>query len=253
MRLIHAAGMSFQMGDSLYQNATPVRTVKFRYDFYIDSTEVTQADYYALMGVNPSYFTGDTLRPVERVTWFDAVLYCNARSRLFKLDTVYRYTLLYGNPGDGCYLLDNLAIDYAKNGYRLPTEAEWEYACRADAVAGHFSAIDTAGLNTSVWWIGNSRNGTHPVATRFPNAWGLYDMSGNIWEWCNDWYMKTYPSGSQTDPTGPSSGTSHVLRGGSWQSDANVRFWSFRYFNFPAPADDKKGRSRYGFRCVRRL
>jgi formylglycine-generating enzyme required for sulfatase activity len=248
MRFISAAGKNFQMGDSAYENALPVRTVKFNRGFYMDTIEVTQADYSALMGVNPSFFSSDPRLPVERVTWFDAVLYCNARSKRDRLDTVYRYSLLYGIPGDGCSLLDNLFIDYSKSGYRLPTEAEWEYACRAGA--GNNQTVDVSGLSSSAWWAGNAGNSTHVGATRFPNAWGLYDMSGNVWEWCNDWYAKSYPFGSQTDPAGPSTGTSRVLRGGSWQSDAAVRCWSYRFSN--VPGDERKNRNRYGFRCVKR-
>jgi len=248
MRLVSAAGKSFQMGDSAYQNALPLHMVKFTRDFYMDTIEVTQADYTALMGVNPSFFSGDPRLPVERVTWFDAVLYCNLRSKRDGLDTVYRYSLLYGIPGDGCSLLDDLFIDYARSGYRLPTEAEWEYACRAGA--GNYQTVDIAGLSSSAWWAGNSGNTTHPVATRFPNAWGLYDMCGNVWEWCNDWYAKNYPYGSQTDFSGPSTGTLRVLRGGSWLSDASVRCWSYRHNN--VPGDERKNRNRYGFRCVKR-
>jgi formylglycine-generating enzyme required for sulfatase activity len=248
MRLISAAGKLFQMGDSAYQNALPVHPVKFTRDFYIDTIEVTQADYTAIMGVNPSFFSGSPRLPVERVTWFDAVLYCNARSKRDGLDTVYRYSLVYGIPGDGCFLLDDLFIDYPKNGYRLPTEAEWEYACRAGAENGRTNDVDV--LNSSAWWSGNSGNTTHPAATRFPNAWGLYDLCGNVWEWCNDRYAKTYAFGPQTDPTGPSTGDLRVLRGGSWQSDAGMRCWSYRH-NSP-PGDERKNRSRFGFRCVKR-
>jgi formylglycine-generating enzyme required for sulfatase activity len=248
MRFISAAGKSFQMGDSAYLNTLPVNLVKFSRDFYIDTIEVTQTDYSALMGVNPSFFSNDLRLPVERVTWFDAALYCNARSKRDKLDTVYRYTLLYGIPGDGCYLLDELFIDYARSGYRLPTEAEWEYACRAGEEKSQ--TVDIDGLNSSVWWAGNAGNITHVGALKFPNAWGLYDMNGNVWEWCNDWYAKSYPSGFYTDPAGPSSGDSRVLRGGSWQSDATMRRWSYRFSN--VPNDERKNRSRYGFRCVKR-
>lgn len=248
MRRISAAGKNFQMGDSTYQNALPVHPVKFTHDFYMDTIEVTQADYTALMGVNPSFFSNDPRLPVERVTWFDAVLYCNVRSKRDGLDTVYRYSLVYGTPGDGCSLLDNLFIDYSRSGYRLPTEAEWEYACRAGA--GNYQTVDVAGLSSNAWWNGNSGNTTHPAATRFPNAWGLYDLCGNVWEWCNDWYAKNYPYGSQTDFTGPSSGVLRVLRGGSWQSDASVRCWSYRHNN--VPGDERKNRNRYGFRCVKR-
>jgi sulfatase modifying factor 1 len=249
MRLIHASGKSFKMGDSAYASTKPVHKVKFAHDFYMDTTEVTQADYQALMGVNPSYFTGDPQRPVERVTWYDAILYCNARSKRDRFDTVYQYTMAYGDPGDGCPALVNLDIDYKKNGYRLPTEAEWEYACRGGKPAG-YEGDNISRRSNYAWWKENSGNSTHPVATKLPNAFGLYDMGGNVWEWCNDGYMSgSYTRKPQIDPTGPSSNiyrVYRVLRGGSWQSGAGIHFCSYRYGNFP------DGRFRYGFRCVKR-
>jgi formylglycine-generating enzyme required for sulfatase activity len=220
----------------------------------MDTTEVTQVDYQALMLVNPSYFTGDSLRPVETVTWFDAVLYCNKRSKRDSLDTVYSYTSVTVTPGNGCTALGGLANDFTKNGYRLPTEAEWEYACRAGSTTDYYwgknypqtTSADTLAIESSAVCFYNSPTGTQPVATKKPNAWGLYDMSGNVWEWCNDWYG-SYSSGSQTDPTGPSTGTYRVLRGGSWNFNVLDLCSAARFGGAPV------NRLNYnGFRCVRR-
>jgi formylglycine-generating enzyme required for sulfatase activity len=255
MVLISASGQSFQMGsnDASFPIEQPVHTVSFTHNFYMDTSEVTQADYSSVMGVNPSYFTGDTNRPAEEVTWFDAVLYCNARSKRDGMDTVYSYSSLSGIPGNGCTGLGNLVITLARNGYRLPTEAEWEYACRAGSTADYYwggsyppaTAADTAAVDTNAVWLQNSNNSTTSVGTKQPNAMGLYDMCGNVWEWCNDWYAN-YDSNSQTDPAGPASGSYRVLRGGSWLSDSYSLRSAYRGGLNPVSRSYENG-----FRCVR--
>ena len=245
MGMVSLAGGTFQMGQTGV--AEPVRSVTVS-AFWMDSTEVTQGDYLAVMGVNPSHFQGDDTRPVETVSWYDAVLYCNRRSNLEARDTVYSYTGLQGIPGYDV-TLSNVTIDYSKNGYSLPTEAEWEYACRAGTTTTFYwgEATDSATVGLYAWYYLNSGNTTHPVATRHKNAFGLYDMSGNVWEWCNDWYG-SYTAGAVTDPSGPSSGSSRVLRGGSW-GDGGVDYLRSAYRGVDYP----EGRNYYlGFRCVRR-
>ena len=162
--------------------------------FWLSDHEVTQAEYEAVMGSNPSYFKGDLNRPVGSVSWDDAVAYCK---KLTERERV-------------------AARITAQQAYRLPTEAEWEYAARAGTTGARYGELDAI-----AWHTGNSGNQTHPVKQKAANAWGLHDMLGNVWEWCSDWYGD-YPSGSVTDQMGPSSGsyTYRVLRGGSWNNNA---------------------------------
>ncbi len=258
LSMVQIPGGTFRMGstDTDFSDEQPVHPVTVS-TFYIDTTDVTQADYQALMGVNPSYFTGVPQRPVEQVTWFDAVLYCNARSRRDGYDTVYSYSSITGAPGNGCSNLGNLTMDFTHHGYRLPTEAEWEYACRAGTATDYYwggsypplIASDTSTIDADAVWWHNSPDSTQPVASKLPNAWGLYDMAGNVWQWCNDWYG-SYSSSAQSDPTGPSSGTYRVMRGGSWANyDYNLRS-ADRYVSGYAIPGGWNGDN--GFRCVRR-
>jgi len=192
--------------------------------FYMQATEVTQGQWHAIMGKNPSLFKncGDNC-PVEEVSWNDV------QDFIRKL-----------NQKEGA------------NKYRLPTEAEWEYACRAGSTTafanggiielkcGHDPNLDAMG-----WYCGNSGRKTHPVAHKNPNAWGLYDMHGNVWEWCQDW-KGGYPSGQVTDPKGPSSGKYRVLRGGGWNDSARICRSANRFRRSP------DNRSYYlGFRVAR--
>ena len=245
MKFIPAKGKSFQMGDtSASNNDTLIHTVSFTHNFYMDSTEVTQKDYDSLMSSTyteystPSwvekYGLGDNY-PAYYVNWYDAILYCNARSKRAGRDTVYSYASITGIPGNDCEL-SNVVVDYNRNGFRLPTEAEWEYACRAGTTSDYYwgkdykpypsTVEDSAEIdNNCVWWR-NSYNkgvnmpgyGTHSVASKLPNSFGLYDMSGNVYELCGDWYG-SYSSSSAVDPTGPLSGEYKIMRGGSWNGD----------------------------------
>lgn len=264
--MVSIPGGTFQMGSESQDIACsgcswgeqPVHSVTLS-AFNMDKTEVTQGDYKAIMGVNPSNFHDNPKKPVEMVTWFDAVLYCNARSKHDGLDTVYRFTTIFGKAGKGCRKLSDLKIDFTRNGYRLPTEAEWEYACRAGTTAEYYwgrnyqslTDEDSLTIDSLVVWSHNSAIGTQPVGSKKPNSWGLYDMAGNVWEWCND-HIGGYSVEAQTDPIGIDSANSRVLRGGSWcdQSDNFVfRFLrsAFRSSDFP-----DRGTSFRGFRCVRR-
>jgi formylglycine-generating enzyme required for sulfatase activity len=248
---------TFQMGDTNTAiGATPVHNVSLG-AFTISQTLVTQKQYQAVMDTNPAYFDYGGTWPVDMVSWYDAALYCNALSKLAGKDTVYTFTSISGTPGAGCYGLGNININYTKNGYRLPTEAEWEYACRAGTTTDYYwgrnypptTSADTLAIDSNAVWYHNSPDSTQPVATKKPNAWGLYDMSGNLWEWCNDWYG-SYSDSSQTNPTGATSGIFYVLRGGSWLSlyPANSLCSAYRGYNY---VDDLLLRnSDYGFRVV---
>ncbi|MBE3098690.1 MAG: formylglycine-generating enzyme family protein [Planctomycetes bacterium] len=182
MKLVLIPAGKFMMGEGKDQHEVTISK-----PFYMGVTEVTQAQYEAVMGTNPSHFKGAT-NPVETVSWNDATEFCK------KLSEKTRQTV------------------------RLPTEAEWEYACRAGtATAFSFGDSDSA-LGDYAWYTSNSGNTTHPVDQKKPNAWGLFDMHGNVWEWCADWWRRDYPNGAVTDPQGPASGPYRVLRGGSWSS-----------------------------------
>ncbi len=179
--------------------------------FWIGKTEVTQAQWKSVMGSNPSDHKGDDL-PVERVTWDDCQEFCE------------------------------------KLGVQLPTEAQWEYACRAGST-GSFAG--SGNLDEMGWYDDNSGGETHPVEQKTPNAWGLYDMHGNVWEWCADRYGD-YPRGAVTDPEGSSSGSGRVRRGGSWDSSASDCTSSGRSRGDPSLASLNYGYD-FGFRLVRTL
>ena len=171
--------------------------------FHTGATEVTQGLYEAVMGENPSLFKGPD-RPVEQVSWFDAVAFCNELSKQEGMRPAYR---VQG---------ESVTWDRDADGYRLPTEAEWEYAARGGEEHVYSGSNDPKAVG---WYPSNSGRGTHEVGGKLANSYGLYDMSSNVWEWAWDCYGD-YPSGTVTDPTGPSTGSSRVLRGGSWLSDA---------------------------------
>ena len=220
-------GGTFTMGasnpDHFEQNEIPPHEVTLS-PFYMDSTEVTQADYALLMGIEPwteftpknpgfKYPGDDNLLPAWYLTWDDAVLYCNARSKRDGLDTVYSYSgLSSGEYGSNSVLAD-VEIDYAKSGYRLPTEAEWEYAARAGTRMEYYWAdvIDSNAVKYARW----DSDSPLPVASLLPNDYQLYDMVGNVYEFVND-YLSFYPDSSMTDPIGPSSGEYRCIRGGAW-------------------------------------
>jgi len=197
---------TFRMGSPTnevdrYSNEGPQRAVTISRGFWVGKYEVTQGEYLAVMGSNPSYFSinhgyaDGQSRPVEQVSWYDATGYCAALTQRERLA---------GRIGTNSV-------------YRLPTEAEWEYACRG-WTSTRFSYGDDPGytnLTNYAWYYDNSGGETHPVGQKLANPWGLYDLHGNVWEWCQDWF-DTYPGGMAVDPQGPATGSFRVIRGGGW-------------------------------------
>jgi WD40 repeat protein/formylglycine-generating enzyme required for sulfatase activity/serine/threonine protein kinase len=174
----------------------PQHLVRITKPFYLGIYPVTQSQYEAVLGSNPSYFGGDENRPVE-VSWEEAMVFCRKRT-------------------------DALRSEGGVGTFRLPSEAEWEYACRAGTNTRYCFGDDAAGLDEYAWYGNNSGNTTHPVGQKKANAWGLYDMHGNVWEWCQDWYEAGYYAGCpREDPSGPSGRSHRVLRGGCWLLDAS--------------------------------
>lgn len=212
--MVYVAGGTFTMGGTseqssdAYDDEKPTHSVTLS-SYYICKYEVTQALWRAVMGSNPSNFKGDNL-PVENVSWNDCQTFINR---------------LNSNTG---------------RNFRLPTEAEWEFAARGGNYSRHYKYSGSNYISDVAWYDGNSGNRTHPIGTKQANELGLYDMSGNVYEWCSDWYG-SYSSYSQNDPTGPNSGSDRVLRGGSWSGNARNCRSSGRIIITPGARDDGLG------------
>ena len=236
-KMLHLPAGAFVMGSTKYLSEQPVHLVKLTRRFGLSETEVTQAQYQAVMGENPSFFKDNpdsADRPVEQVSWFDAVRYCNKLSEREGLSPCYQI------QGD-----DVRWPDARCAGYRLPTEAEWEYAARADQPFEYAGSND---LDAVAWHLGNSQNETHPVAKKKANPWFLHDLSGNVWEWVWDRYADSYAGAEKLDPTGPKQGESRVLRGGSYVIGADDARVAYRNWYTPS--------NRYrniGFRLARSI
>jgi len=228
----------FQMGSSHgKQDESPPHKVRLD-AFLIDRYLVTQDEYEQMGLPNPSHFKGPT-RPVEMISWADAARYCNARSRAEHVEP--------------CYDQDTSKCNFKATGYRLPTEAEWEYACRAGTTADYFFGGDARQLGDYAWFADNAAKQTHPVGQKRPNPWGLYDMYGNVAQWCNDVYAKDYYKNSPSaNPHGPDDGDKYVLRGGAWNSSAGSIRSSYRVGETPGFQDACFARDAIGFRCVRK-
>ena len=196
-------GATSEQGSDAYDDEKPAHQVTLS-SYYIGKTEVTQELWQAVMGSNPSKFSGTNL-PVEKVSWEDC------QSFVIKLNELT-----------------------GKN-FRLPTEAEWEYAARGGNKSNGFKFSGGNNIAEVAWYSENGNKISHPVATKAPNELGIYDMSGNVWEWCSDWYSSSYyTSSSQTNPTGPNSGSYRVYRGGSWSGNDRYCRVSHRDSNYPS-------------------
>ena len=193
---------TFLMGD---EKEKPVHVVTLMRGLWIAVTQTTHAQWQAVMGKNPSSLKGDPNLPVEEVSWEDCVGFIKALAPMAP---------------------EGLEFD-------LPTEAEWEYSCRADSTMAWSFGDDESAIGDYAWFGGNANNEPHPVGTKRPNAWGLYDMHGNVWEWCKDWYEIYKPDPVQ-DPQGPQSGAYRVLRGGGYSNNPSYTRSAIRGGDSPA-------------------
>lgn len=233
--MVRTPAGKFIMGDEDEFDAPPHEV--FVSSFYLGKYLVTQHEYERVMGSNPSRWKDDN-NPVEQVRWSDAVRYCNKRSELEGLQA--------------CYDLTTWTCDFAANGYRLPTEAEWEYACRAGTTTAYYFGSHDQSLGDFAWYEKNSGRRPRPVGQKRPNPWGLFDMCGNVWEWCNDFYqVDYYKQAPSQDPRGPDAGETKVVRGGAWRFDSENCRSGYRYYENPGYVDICFGYDIYGFRCAR--
>ncbi|MCP5518480.1 MAG: formylglycine-generating enzyme family protein [Verrucomicrobiales bacterium] len=234
--MVFIPGGTFVMGDADEIDAPPHEVTISA--FFVDPHPVTQEEFESLMGSNPSRWKGPK-NPVEQLRWSDAARFCNQRSEREGLAP--------------CYDPETWHCDFEASGYRLPTEAEWEYACRAGTTTAYFFGDSGAKLGDYGWYDKNAGGHPRPVGQKEPNPWGLYDMAGNVWEWCNDYYaVDYYAAAPARDPRGPEEGTTKVLRGGAWRFSADNCRSGYRYNENPGEADVCFGYDIYGFRCVRR-
>jgi len=232
--MVLVKGGTFQMGsnnDDDDDNQIHSVTVS---SFYIGKYEVTQKEWQAVMGSNPSHFKGDN-RPVEQISWYEAVAFCNKLSQKEGLTKAYT---INGKK---------ITCNWQANGYRLPTEAEWEYVARGGKLSKGYTYSGSDDLDEVGWYYRNSGNQTKEVGTKKANELGIYDMSGNVGEWCWDWY-DSYSSASQTNPKGAGSGSYRVLRGGSWYDYDNRCRVSHRNYNSP-----DRSNGDLGFRLSRTI
>ena len=229
--MVYVEGGTFQMGSNSEEGnrEKPIHSVTLS-SFHIGKYEITQKQWTELMGSNPSRFKGDNL-PVESISWYQAVEFCNKLSQKEGLTPAYT---INGR---------NVTCNWDANGYRLPTEAEWEFAARGGNKSKGFVYAGSDNIDEVAWYESNSGSKTQAVGTKKANELGIYDMSGNVWEWCWDWYG-SYQS-SANNPTG-ASGTKRVLRGGSWSYDARYCRGAFRRSYCP-----DNGGYNYGFRVAR--
>jgi formylglycine-generating enzyme required for sulfatase activity len=203
MELVLIRPGTFRMGDANGDaEEKPVHKVAIEKPFYLGKFEVTQEQWKAVMGFNRSHFQGAKL-PVERISWEDCRAFVKKLNEKFPKSSVT---------------------------FRLPTEAEWEYACRAGTSTRYGFGDDATKLGEYAWFENNAGGKTHPVGQKKPNAWGLYDMCGNVWEWCGDWYEDQYYAQSpENNPTGPAEGSHRILRGGSWSDGPSSCRSAYRY------------------------
>ena len=263
LTLIRAGG--FEMGSLVSEDghlrSEQQHIARITRPFYLALTEVTQSEYEAVMESNPSSFSRSRAeaqvargvagqQPVENVSWYDAIEFCNAMSEKDGLKPYYELTEISRAEGPKSSIQAATVKSLGGSGYRLPTEAEWEYACRAGTTTA-YSSGDTPRMLAQAGWYGgekgNSGQVTHPVGQKPGNDFGLVDMHGNVSEWCQDWYdYYSYDRAPMNDPTGPSGGSERIVRGGSWNDDAGHCRAAFRGAVAPGTR-----RQTIGFRVAR--
>ncbi|HNX00906.1 MAG TPA: formylglycine-generating enzyme family protein [Candidatus Cloacimonadota bacterium] len=217
-RVVASSNTMIHIDGGTFNNGSSDVTVS---SFYIDKYEITQSGFQSVMGKNPSNFPEVVNAPVEFVSWFDAIVYCNLRSMNEGFTPCYSYSTYGTDPStwpagwnsDANHTSVN--CNWTANGYRLPTEMEWLFAARGGNYTHNYTYSGSNDMSTVGWWSANSGGTTHEVGTRQPNELGIYDMSGNVWEWCWD-INAPYPTTPQVDYRGPSSGTYRVTHGSSW-------------------------------------
>jgi formylglycine-generating enzyme required for sulfatase activity len=220
--MIEIPSGDFLMGDEKQGQ----KIITISKSFLMAKYPVKQSLYEYIMKSNPSHFKGSDL-PVEKVSWFDAIEFCNQLSKNCDLEQVYEIS-------DGRD--KTVKINYEKNGYRLPTEAEWEYACRGNKTGDTYDNLDDI-----AWFSKDPSKQTHPVGQKKANNFGLFDMLGNVWEWCNDWFESNKLTIPQVDPIGPQTGFERVIRGGSWSDTfTNVKA-HYRYRENAYSKDNNRG------------
>jgi len=243
VEMIYLPAGEFMMGSAQGNpDEAPPHKVKLT-GFLMDKVEVNHEMWAKAQLPNPSHWQDHPKKPVERVRWRDAKQYCNERSLLEGLQPCYNEKTA------------DWDCDYGANGYRLPTEAEWEYACRAGG-EGSYDFGQAEKLRQYSWFADNADQKTHPVGQKKPNRWGLYDLYGNVSEWCEDVYRPDYyqqsPPSDPRGPANPGKDVRRVMRGGSWKSSADMCRASFRQGQRTGDTDACFFTDYCGFRCVRR-
>jgi len=236
LEMVAIGGGWFEMGsDKGGDDESPVHKVWIS-PFLMDRYEVVQEQFKKFQMPDPSHFKNPE-KPLDQINWTDATMYCNERSLAEGLEP--------------CYDEETWDCNFAATGYRLPTEAEWEYACRAGTNSNYSFGNSGQKLKDNAWFVDNSSKTTQPVGQKQPNPWGLYDMHGNVSEWCNDFYAEDYYKQSpERDPKGPPSGKERILRGGAWNSSADSCRSAYRASD-PSINDTCLASDAIGFRCVR--